>query len=165
MYVCSETLRQKYFSTCCEKLAQQQSISTIYYQVRRKFIFISIFKLTQKLNEYYALLMGNLICFFFFNFPHLKHKFIFNWRIITSQCCVGLCCTSAWGSHGFTNVPALLNLPPIPAHPSQVVAESQLEFPESYSEFPLVISFTYGGVYASMLFFNFIYTYLWLFWP
>ena len=93
--MCSEKLRQKYFSTCCEKLAQQQSISTIYYQVRRKFIFISIFKLTQKLNEYYALLMGNLICFFFFNFSYLKNKFIFNWKIITSQCCVGLCCTSA----------------------------------------------------------------------
>ena len=36
-------------------------------------------------------------CFFF--------KFIFNWRIITLQYCVGFCHTSTWISHRYTHVP------------------------------------------------------------
>ena len=43
--------------------------------------------------------------------------FIFNWRIIALQCCVGLCHTSTWISHRYTHVPSLLNLPPT-SHPS-----------------------------------------------
>ena len=38
--------------------------------------------------------------------------FIFNWRIIALQYCVGFCHTSAWISHRYTHVPSLLNLPP-----------------------------------------------------
>ena len=39
-------------------------------------------------------------------------KFIFNWRIISLQYCVGLYHTSTWISHRDPNVPSLLNLPP-----------------------------------------------------
>ena len=42
---------------------------------------------------------------YFFNF------FIFNWRIIALQCCVGLCQASTWITHRYTS---LLNLPPTP---------------------------------------------------
>ena len=42
---------------------------------------------------------------------HFFEKFIFNWRIIALQYCVGFCHTSIWISHRY-NVPSLLNLPP-----------------------------------------------------
>ena len=38
-------------------------------------------------------------------------KFVFNWKIIALQCCVGFCHTSTWGNHRYTYVPSL-NLPP-----------------------------------------------------
>ena len=37
--------------------------------------------------------------------------FIFNWRIIALQDCVGFCHTSAWISHRYTYVPSLRPLP------------------------------------------------------
>ena len=39
-------------------------------------------------------------------------NFIFNWRVIALQCCVGVCHTSTWISHRYTYVPSFLNLPP-----------------------------------------------------
>ena len=79
--------------------------------------------------------------------------FIFNWRIVASKYCVGLCCISRWISHRYTYVRFLLNLPPTsdPFPPLEVVTKPQFEFPESYSKFPSDIYFTYGSVYASML--------------
>ena len=47
--------------------------------------------------------------FIFFNF-------IFHWRIITLQYCVGFCHTSKWISHRYTYAPSLWNLFPI-SHP------------------------------------------------
>ena len=44
------------------------------------------------------------IIFFFFNL------FIFNWRVIALQYCVGFCQTSTWISHRSTYVPSLLSL-------------------------------------------------------
>ena len=38
-------------------------------------------------------------------------KFIFNWRIIALQYCVGFCHTSTWISHRYTYIPSLLNFP------------------------------------------------------
>ena len=51
---------------------------------------------------------------FLWEFFFFKTLFIFNWRIIALQCCVGFCLTSAWISHRCTYVPLLLNLPPAP---------------------------------------------------
>ena len=39
--------------------------------------------------------------------------FIFNWRLIALQYCVGFCHTSTWISHSYTYVPSLLKFPPI----------------------------------------------------
>ena len=44
----------------------------------------------------------------FFSF----YLFIFKWRIIALQYCLGFCQTSTWISHMYTYVPSLLNLPP-----------------------------------------------------
>ena len=41
-----------------------------------------------------------------------SNVFIFNWRIIALQYCVGFCHTSTWISHRYTYAPSLLNLPP-----------------------------------------------------
>ena len=52
---------------------------------------------------------------------YVVFKFIFSWRIIPLQYCVGFCHTSAWSSHRYTRVPLLLNLPPtsLPSHLSR----------------------------------------------
>ena len=45
-------------------------------------------------------------------------KFIFNWRIITLQCCVGVCLPSTWISHKYICVPSSGHtLAPTPSHP------------------------------------------------
>ena len=40
-----------------------------------------------------------------------KRLFIFNWRIIALQCCVGFCHSTTWISHRYTYVLSFLNLP------------------------------------------------------
>ena len=42
--------------------------------------------------------------------------FIFNWRIIALQYCVGFCRILTWISHRYTHVLSLLNLPPTLHH-------------------------------------------------
>ena len=54
-----------------------------------------------------------------------KQKYLFNWRIITSQYCDGLCHTSTWINHRHTCVPSLPNPLPISLC-LQVVTERQL---------------------------------------
>ena len=41
--------------------------------------------------------------------------FIFNWRIVALQHCVGFCQISSWISHRYTYVPSLLTIPPPPS--------------------------------------------------
>ena len=45
------------------------------------------------------------------HYPHCFFKFIFNWRIITLQCCVGFCHTTAWIIHKYAYMPSLEPLP------------------------------------------------------
>lgn len=56
-----------------------------------------------------------------------------------------------------TYIPALLNLPPPPCHSIHLsYLAHQAELPVLYSYFPLAIYFTYGSVYMSVLFSQFI---------
>ena len=70
-------------------------------------------------------------------------KFIFNWRKIALQYCVGFWNKSIWISHRYTYVPSLLNFPPIShfsPHPTlYVVTEHWFNLPASYSKFPVAI--------------------------
>ena len=68
--------------------------------------------------------------------------FFFYWKIIALQYCVGLCHTSTCISHRCTYVPSLQNPPAL--------------LPVSRRKFPLAVYFTYGNVYVSMLFSQFI---------
>lgn len=54
--------------------------------------------------------------------------------------------------------PLLLDLPPAsqPIPPSRLSQSSGPELPASYSEFPLAVYFTHGGVYVSVLLSQFI---------
>ena len=56
------------------------------------------------------------ICLSFF----FKNLFIFNWRIIVLQYCVGFCHISTRISHRYIYIPSILNLPPTPYHPSRL---------------------------------------------
>ena len=59
---------------------------------------------------------STLFFFFFFIQYYLLEQFLFNWRIIALQYCVGFCHISAWVSDRYTYVPCLLNLLPT-SHP------------------------------------------------
>ena len=79
--------------------------------------------------------------------------FYFNWRPITLQYFGGFCHTLTWISHGCTCVP--LSCTPLPppsqSHPSGLVQCTGFECPISCIKLGLVIYFTYGNVYVSML--------------
>ena len=61
---------------------------------------------------------------------------------------------------GATNihVPSLLNLllTPHPISPLHIVEEHQVELPSFQSDFSLAVCLTYGGVYVSMLLYQFV---------
>ena len=65
---------------------------------------------------------------------YIFKKFIFNWRIITLQCCVGFCYTTTWISYKYMYIPSFWNLPcNSPFQPSQ----RQVGFRMLYSCFQL----------------------------
>ena len=84
---------------------------------------------------------------------YLVFKFIFNWRIIPLQYCVGFCHTSAWVSHKYTRVPSLLNPPrtSLRTPPLYGVTVHRAELPAHCSNFPLAVLSTHGGVCVSLL--------------
>ena len=69
-------------------------------------------------------------------YPWVRHffKFIFNWRIITLQCCAGFCCTTAWISSKYMYIPSFWNLPP--NSPFQL-SQHQVGFPMLYRYFQI----------------------------
>ena len=58
--------------------------------------------------------------------------FVFNWKIITLQYCVGFCHTT-WICHKYAYIPSILNFPPTPQptppYPSRLWQSSGLSFP------------------------------------
>ena len=90
---------------------------------------------------------------------NIKSCFKFFYRkMVALQYCVDSCHTSTLISHRYTSVPSLLNPSPI-SHPIpcfQDVTEHQVEFLMLHSKFPLAINFTYGNVYVSRLFSQFV---------
>ena len=58
---------------------------------------------------------------------------IFNWRITALPYWVGFCHSSTWISHRYTYVLCLLNLPPIPSHPSRLSQSTCLNCHTAYS--------------------------------
>ena len=91
-------------------------------------------------------------------FPNIRvlsnESINFNWRLITLQYCGGFCHTLIWVSHGCTCVlPSQTPLPPPSLSlPSGLSQCTSFECPVSCIELGLVIYFTYGNIYVSMLF-------------
>ena len=55
-------------------------------------------------------------------------KFIFNWRIIALQSCVGFCRKIMWISHKYTHVPSILNLPSTPFPYLELLSLTELHY-------------------------------------
>ena len=102
-------------------------------------------------------------------FFFLKKLFIFNWRIITLQCCVGFCHITTWliyrymymYTYTYVWVIQIGESGPLPCEPPSYLpplptTEHWVEIPVSYSKFPLALYFTYVSVYVSMLLLQFI---------
>ena len=108
--------------------------------------------------------MGFLFCNFTYilKFPQKLYDFLlkifFYWKITALQYCVSFCHTPAWIATGIHIPPPSWTAPliSIPIPPLWVVTECWLELPVSCSRFPLAIYFTYGNVYVSLLFSQFI---------
>ena len=85
---------------------------------------------------------------------NLKKIIHFNWRPIILQYCSGFCHTLlTWISHGYTCPPSWTPLPPrSPSQPSRLSQCLGFECPVSCIELGLVICFTYGNIYVSILF-------------
>ena len=79
-------------------------------------------------------------------------KFMFNWRMIALQYCVGFCRTSTWISHRCAYVLSLLSLPPIshPILPRRFSENTEFEVSSVITQIPTGC-ITYGNVYVSVL--------------
>ena len=98
---------------------------------------------TLKEKEDYDRLSLRIFIFFYL--------FIFNWRIIALQYCIGFYQTSTWISHRFTHVPShLKSLPPPPFHPSRLLSSPGLSS-LSHTANSCWRSILHTAVYVSML--------------
>ena len=88
-------------------------------------------------------------------FYFICNLFIFNWRIVALQYCIGFCHISTWISHRYISVFLSPELP-TPSHFSRLGTETLFEPPEPYSKFPLAICFTYDNVHVPKLLFPFV---------
>ena len=109
---------------------------------------------SRMLVQWLIALISHLGIIFFFNLTRsllalfFFKNFIFNWRVIALQCCVGFCHTSTWIRHRHTYVLSLLNVPRtshhIPPHPTpfywaRVSQSTWFELLALYSKFTLAV--------------------------
>ena len=86
-------------------------------------------------------------------FKLLKNFFIFNWRRIALQYCIGFCHTSTWISYWYLCVTSL----PSPIHSTHLGWQrAPVWAPWVIDKFPLAIYFTYWNVHASKLLSQFV---------
>ena len=85
-----------------------------------------------------------------------KNVYIFNWRIIAFQYCVGLWHTLTWICHSYTYVLSLLNLPPMPTVPSLMVVTEHLIWAPCIIQKTSIGYLTQSNVYVSMLVSQFV---------
>ena len=79
------------------------------------------------------------ICVFF-----LKNLFIFNWKIIALQYCVGFCHTSTWISQRYTHVPSLFYLPSA-SYPSRLLQSPGLSSLKIWNGSQIFVSSLHRG--------------------
>ena len=82
-------------------------------------------------------------------------EFIFSWRVIALQFCVGCYHISTWISHRYMHIPSLLNLPP---HPTHLGCHRTADWSSLHhkANFHQLSDFTDGSVYVSMLLTQFV---------
>ena len=90
----------------------------------------------------------------------VRHFFLsfflfFNWNMLALQCYVSFFCTAKWINHVYTYILSLLNLPPIPPCPPLGHHRTMCWAPCAIQQVP-AICFTNGGVYVSVLLFQFV---------
>ena len=120
------------------------------------FLFIrhSIYCGPPSMSVYLGIFMSTSISFWMTVVSsYIDISFIFNWRLITLQYCIGFAIhwhESATGVHVF---PILNPLPPpCPSHPSGSSQCTSPEHPVSCIESGLAIHFTYDNIHVSMPF-------------
>ena len=79
-------------------------------------------------------------------------KFIFDWRILALQCCVGFCHEISWIRLKYASVPSFLNLALTPTHPT-LLGHPRVHGwgPPVTEQLPTGYQFTYGNAYVSVL--------------
>ena len=82
--------------------------------IKKLFSFSSLHAIRVVLSAYlrlWKISSGNLFLFLIVG-DVFNNLFIYNWRIIALQYCVGICHISTWINHRYTYVPSILNFPP-----------------------------------------------------
>ena len=101
--------------------------------------FCSIYKTKAQQYDYVFFVIQKSIFFLIF---------IFNWRIVALQHCVGFCHTTRWihWKYGYYCIPSRLSLPPTPLSYAGALAELYA----LHSNFPLASYFTHGRATLSI---------------
>ena len=150
LYICPESLEHS-DNLQCTTYDDCFSKSFCLQLLFRPYLFWGVWKLSEEWPEMKVFQEGRgkvPPIFRILSICRIFLKFIFNWKMITLQYCVGLCHTSTW-----INLKYICPLPKkSPSHPSRLSQSTRSELTAINNKFPLAISFTY----ASILLYQFI---------